>query len=234
MGVPYPWPGKTDPPVFLVLADGTHVPLQGNDNGSLMVALDGQALSLDISGNPAAGATGAAAPAAADQMGAVVAGLLRALTGFDVDTSGSTHQYVLGISLRKSGSGGSVEAGTLANPLRFDPTNATPMQVTGSFSATPVKSSGPTNGPTRVAVTTSVQTVLASNGSRKRLVIQNTGTKRVYIGYGADPSTTVYVKALAAGGSSDDGSSEVWVDDLHTGDVRVIGDAAGSCVVTEF
>lgn len=48
---------------------------------------------------------------------------------FDVDTGVGT-QFALGVSLRKAASGGSVEAGTSADPLRVDPTGTTAQPVT--------------------------------------------------------------------------------------------------------
>lgn len=56
-------------------------------------------------------------------------------TLFDVDSSGVTHQFVQGISLRKSVSGGSVEGGTATNPLRVDPTGTTTQPVSGTVTA---------------------------------------------------------------------------------------------------
>lgn len=55
---------------------------------------------------------------------------------FDADTSGSTHEWVSGASLRKGASGGSVEAGTSSNPLRTDPTGTTIQPVNGTVAAT--------------------------------------------------------------------------------------------------
>lgn len=50
---------------------------------------------------------------------------------FDVD-SGAGTQYVLGLNLRKSSSGGSVEFGTSSDPIRIDPTGSTAQPVTDS------------------------------------------------------------------------------------------------------
>lgn len=48
---------------------------------------------------------------------------------FDLDSSGSTHEWNIGVGLRKSASGGSVEVGTSSNPLRTDPTGTTSQPV---------------------------------------------------------------------------------------------------------
>ena len=48
---------------------------------------------------------------------------------FDGD-SGAGTQYILGVGLRKTASGGTVEAGTSSDPLRVDPTGTTAQPVT--------------------------------------------------------------------------------------------------------
>ena len=53
---------------------------------------------------------------------------------FDGDTGVGT-QYVLGAVLRKSASGGTVEAGTSSDPLRIDPTGTTTQPVSGTVTA---------------------------------------------------------------------------------------------------
>lgn len=80
-------------------------------------------------GNPAAGNTGAAVPAQADYMGINVGGNTQGAVGFDLDTGVGT-QFMLGVNLRASANGGSVEGGTLANPLRIDPVGTTAQPVT--------------------------------------------------------------------------------------------------------
>jgi hypothetical protein len=56
-------------------------------------------------------------------------------TLFDAD-SGVGAQWVQGISLRKAASGGSVEYGTSADPVRVDPTGTTTQPVSGTVSVT--------------------------------------------------------------------------------------------------
>jgi len=81
-----------------------------------------------VASNPSVGATGAAIPASATQVGGSDGTDLQAARVFDADTGGGT-QYVLGATLRKAASGGSVEAGTAADPLRTDPTGTTTQPV---------------------------------------------------------------------------------------------------------
>jgi hypothetical protein len=59
---------------------------------------------------------------------------MRGAKVFDADTGGGT-EYVLGVELRKAASGGSVEAGTVSDPLRVDPTGATTQPVSGTVTA---------------------------------------------------------------------------------------------------
>lgn len=59
---------------------------------------------------------------------------MRSAMVFDLDTSAST-QYVLGVSLRQSSSGGSVEAGTALAPIRIDPTGTTTQPISGTVTA---------------------------------------------------------------------------------------------------
>lgn len=60
---------------------------------------------------------------------------------YDTD-SGAGSQYTLGVNLRLSGSGGSVEFGTNSNPIRTDPTGSTTQPVSGTVTS----NIGTTNG----------------------------------------------------------------------------------------
>src|SRR4051812_35118590 len=55
----------------------------------------------------------------------------------DMDTGAGT-ENALNVSLRKSASGGSVEAGTASNPLRTDPTGSTTQPVSGTVAVSSV------------------------------------------------------------------------------------------------
>jgi hypothetical protein len=83
---------------------------------------------------------------------------------FDIDTSGATHEWLQGISLRKSASGGSVEAGTSANPLRTDTTGTTTQPVSGTITA----NVGTTNGLALDASVTGLQVAQASATSGQK------------------------------------------------------------------
>ena len=79
---------------------------------------------------PSVGVVGAAVPASATQAGGSDGINLQTPRVFDADTGGGT-EYVQGAVLRKTASGGSVEAGTAADPLRVDPTGTTTQPVSG-------------------------------------------------------------------------------------------------------
>src|SRR5262249_2630854 len=53
---------------------------------------------------------------------------------FDMDTGAGT-QNIIGVTLRKSASGGSVEYGTSSDPIRVDPTGTTTQPVSGTVTA---------------------------------------------------------------------------------------------------
>lgn len=95
-----------------VLADGSGAPLQLDASGALIVTTAGGSFS------PASvGLVGVAAPASADQAGFVNgAGLLEPARVYDGDSGGGA-ENVLGVMLRSSAGGGSLELGTLLNPL---------------------------------------------------------------------------------------------------------------------
>lgn len=103
-------------------------------NGTIAIAALDSARNVKVNivagaaGNPAAGNTGSAVPAQADYAGINVGGTLRGAVGFDLDTGVGT-EFDIGVNLRQSANGGSVELGTLAVPMRTDPTGTTTQPV---------------------------------------------------------------------------------------------------------
>lgn len=89
------------------------------------------------------------------------------------------------------------------------------------------------------AAQTSVSNVagqlLAANGGRKGLIIQNTGTTVIYLVLGAGtPTTSVYHIALRACSTANDGMGGIYNDDAWVGAVQAIGSGiGGSVVITE-
>jgi hypothetical protein len=104
------------------------------------------ALNLDASGylkvNVAAGggsggtssSFGSAIPATGTAAGYSDGTNMQLARVFDYDT-GAGSQYVAGVGIRLSSSGGSVEGGTASNPLRTDPTGTTTQPVSGTITA---------------------------------------------------------------------------------------------------
>ena len=146
-----------------------------------------------------------------------------------------------------------VEAGTLTNPLRIDPTGTTAqtvdlrdgsgnaitstagaLDVAGSLTVTP-QSSTTASSPSRQTIGGTAASILAVNASRKRCTVQNVGTTILYLAFGATPTTTNFHIALPAGGSTGDGTSTLYSDDLWKGAIEAISSAAGGFVqVTEM
>lgn len=94
---------------------------------------------LPISGtisanNDSVGTNNSAMPTSSTQIGGTDGTNLQAARVFDLDSGGGT-QYVLGVGLRKSASGGSVELGTATDPIRIDPTGTTTQPVSGTITA---------------------------------------------------------------------------------------------------
>jgi hypothetical protein len=85
--------------------------------------------------NPSVGSNDSAIPTSSTQIGGSDGTNLRALRAFDLD-SGGGQQWILGVGLRKSAGGGSVELGTSSDPIRIDPTGSTTQPVSGTVAAT--------------------------------------------------------------------------------------------------
>lgn len=91
---------------------GTPIPI----SGSVSVA------------NASVGLNGSAIPTSSTQIGASDGTNLQVPRLYDLDTGGGT-QYNLGVNLRLSANGGSVEFGTNTNPIRIDPTGTTTQPI---------------------------------------------------------------------------------------------------------
>jgi hypothetical protein len=94
----------------------------------------------DTSGNPitsfggsggTASSFGSAIPSSGTAAGVYDGTNMVAPRSYDTD-SGAGSQNTIGVNLRKTASGGSVEAGTLSDPLRVDPTGTTTQPVSAS------------------------------------------------------------------------------------------------------
>lgn len=118
-------------------------------SGGTVVPVSGTVTITD----PAEGATGSAIPATAILIGGSDGTNLQAPRVFDAD-SGAGTQWVIGAILRKSGSGGSVEAGTSSDPLRIDPTGTTTQPISAVSLPLPTGAATETTLAARLADTT--------------------------------------------------------------------------------
>lgn len=126
-------------PVLVAGSDGTNArSLKTAADGTLRIDPTGtttQPVSAVGNFNDASvSSTGSAVPASSSYSGFSDGTNLQGARVFDLDSGGGT-QYVLGVGLRKSSSGGSVEFGTSSDPVRIDPTGTTTQPVSGTVTA---------------------------------------------------------------------------------------------------
>jgi epidermal growth factor receptor substrate 15 len=100
--------------------------------------------------NASTGSNNSAIPTSSTLVGGSDGSNLQAARVFDTDT-GAGVQYVLGTTLRKSASGGSVEAGTASDPLRIDPTGTTTQPISAASLPLPTGAATETTLGTRLA-----------------------------------------------------------------------------------
>lgn len=96
---------------------------------------------------------------------------------------------------------------------------ATPVPVSGTITATPVKAST-ANTP---SILTSGGDVIASNTSRKSWGVQNLGTNPLFVRMATGASSTVFHVVLMGGIANDDGTGGYFTDDTYTGVVSATG-----------
>lgn len=113
----------------------------GIDTAGISTVGAAKALKVDVvqSVGSAGSIFGAAFPATGTAAGFTDGTNMEGAKVFDADTGVGT-ELVLGAILRKSAAGGSVEAGTSANPLRVDPTGTTTQPVSDAAVAASVAS----------------------------------------------------------------------------------------------
>lgn len=101
------------------------------------------------------------------------------------------------------------------------------LAVDAAVTVTPVTSSTVS----AVAITTvgtGSTTLLALNNARKRFLLQNVGTTKIYILFGAGAaSSSNYHLVLAAGGTTADGSGLIYPDTMWLGAIQASSSAAG-------
>lgn len=94
------------------------------------------------------------------------------------------------------------------------------------------------NSDTVYTVTTTAQKVLPANDTRMSAVLQNTGTSKVFVRFGAAPAlsgTKYYSAILAPAGSAEGGDGGSMTIDHFKGDIYVVtASGTSSLVATEF
>ena len=136
--------------------DGNMAPLSVDTAGALRVTGTISATNASI------GTNNSAAPSSSTQIGGSDGTNLQAARVFDLDT-GVGSQYILGVGLRKSASGGSVELGTSTDPIRVDPTGTTTQPVSGTITANIGTTGGLALDTTLAKLTISQGTALGTN-----------------------------------------------------------------------
>jgi len=138
------WLGSTAPTVGSKTSANSIPVVIASDQGTITVS------GTVTATNPSVGTNASAIPTSSTQVGGSDGTNLQAARVFDVD-SGAGTQYVLGTILRKSASGGSVEAGTSTDPLRTDPTGTTTQPVSAISLPLPTGAATETTLGTRLA-----------------------------------------------------------------------------------
>jgi hypothetical protein len=159
---------------------------------------------------------GAAVPATGTAAGFSDGTNMQAARVFDADSGGGT-QYVMGLNLRRSASGGSAELigqATMANSvpvvLSSDQT-VIPVSQSGTWTVQPGNTANTTAWLVRqdrsasatlanVASSATNVTCLASNAARRGAAFFNDSTQPVFLKYGATASASSYTVKVEGGG----------------------------------
>lgn len=106
----------------------------------------------------------------------------------------------------------------------------------GDVDIASLPTSSTSSAPAQTAQGITSAQILASNTSRKRVMIQNTGTTIIKLNLGATTVTqTAYHVALQANSAADAGDGGAYIDEMWTGAIQAISSAAGgTLVVTEL
>ncbi len=184
--------------------------------GIITIQGDPSGTPLPISGNITASnasvsANDGAIPGFSTLIGGSDGTNLRPARIFDADTGAGT-QWVLGVGLRKSSGGGSVELGTSSDPIRTDPTGTTTQPVSGTVTANQ-------GGSWTVA------------GTGNFTVVQPTASNlRAQLASETSVGTAVPSTAVQVGGSDGTNLRPIFLD--SSGRQIIIGAAANGTAVT--
>lgn len=208
---------------------GTAVPISGSVTAS----------------NASIGTNGSAIPASSTQIGGSDGTNLQAARVFDVD-SGAGSQYVLGVNLRRSSSGGSVEIGDATNPIRVDPTGTTTQPVSGTVTVTQSTASNLNAsvgglGASGAALVGNPVRVGGSDGSNTRDILTDTSGRQIVVGAAASGAAAAGNPVLVGGSdgtnartlkTSTDGTLQVSSTPSRTSTATLTNVAASATSVT--
>lgn len=162
--------------------------------------------------NPSVGTNGSADPGSSTQIGGTDGTNLQPIRLFDLD-SGAGAQYVLGVGLRKSANGGSVELGTSSDPIRIDPTGTTIQPVSGTVTAN--------QGGSWTVSGTGDFTVVQSNPANLKATVTGAGSA-------GTPDTGVITIQGIASGTPITVTGSVKTDVSDTSDVTIVSSSTSS------
>ncbi len=186
--------------------DGNMVPLSVDTSGALRIT------GTISAPNNSVGTNNATAPTSSTQIGGFDGTNLQAARIFDLDTGAGT-QYIIGVGLRKAASGGSVEFGTSADPVRTDPTGTTTQPISAVSLPLPTGAATETTL-TGVLTTTAFQarintlgqktsansTPVVISSDQSAISVSQSGTWTVQPGNTAN--TTPWLTTISQGGNS--------------------------------
>ena len=172
----------------------------GVDTVGISTVAGAKALKVDVvqtTGSAGSGGTSsnytASFPSAGTAAGFSDGSNMQGATVFDAD-SGAGTQYVLGVNLRQSSSGGSIEVGTLTHPIRTDPTGVTTQPISGTVITNVARPS--TNTTTSVASSLTDIVLLASNSARLGATFFNDSSSMLLIKLGGVTTLTDFTIKL--------------------------------------
>jgi uncharacterized membrane protein len=232
------WLGSTAPTVGSKTSANSVPVVIASDQGAIPVS------GTVTASNPSVGTNASAIPTSSTQVGGSDGTNLQAARVFDAD-SGAGTQFVLGTILRKSASGGSVEAGTSADPLRTDPTGTTTQPISAASLPLPSGAATETTLGTRLSdatftnrintlgqktSTNSTPVVLASDQST--VPVSGTVTANIGTTNGLALDATLTAQSLVDNAAFTDGTTRVqpagYIFDEVAGTALTENDAAAA------
>lgn len=173
--------------------------------------------------NASVGTNNSAVPLSSTLIGGSDGTDLQSIRVFDADTGAGT-QYILGVNLRKSASGGSVDFGTSSDPIRIDPTGTTTQPVSGTVTVTQSTASSLLAsvgglGTSGSAVVGSPVRIGGSDGTNTRDILTDSSGRQIIVGAAASGAAVAGNPVLMAGS---DGTNARTLSTDNTGKLQVV------------